>query len=222
MEEWAPRILQPNEEFQLKVLYVNDPETTQRWDRVTGKNRTTFEITEKDFTMPNTDSDTGNNNIVGLDTKANRLEGQSNQELALIVIVNSALIELLEKANKQKTQPTKISPKELANMKKTYEAASAFTAMVNKRFNKSSAYKDFELMHQAIDYDVKSNQANNNRSRQCHSKHSTFNENSDDDEPPPPCKRQKSGFKSVVTACRNESDDDTCSPRSKSLSLNIE
>jgi hypothetical protein len=121
--------------------------------------------------------------------------------------VNSALIELLEKANKRKTQPKKKSPKELANMKKSYDPASAFTAMVNKTFNKGSAYKDFELMHQAIDYDFKSNQANNNRSRQLHFEHSTSDENSDDDEPPPPCKRQKSGFKSVVTARRNECDD---------------
>ncbi len=190
----------------MKVLYVNDPETAQRWDRVTGKICTTFKITEKDFTISNTDSDTGNNDIKGLDTKANRHEGQSNQELALIV--NSALIELLEKANKQKTQPKKNSPKESANMKNTYDTASAFTAMVNETFNKSGAYKDFELMHQAIDYDGKSNQANNNRSRQLHSEHSTSDKNSDDDEPPPPCKKQKPGFKSVVTAHRNESDDD--------------
>jgi hypothetical protein len=80
--------------------------------------------------------------------------------------------------------------------------------MVNKTFNKSGAYEDFELMHQAIDYDVESNQAINNRSRQLHSIHSTSNENSDDDEPPPPCKGQKFGFKSIVTACHNESDDD--------------
>ncbi len=40
-------------------------------------------------------------------------------------------------------------------MKKTYDAASAFTSMVNKMFNKSIAYENFELMHQAIDYDVK-------------------------------------------------------------------
>ncbi len=97
----------------MKELCVNDPETAQRWDRVTGKKCTTFKITEKDFTISNTDSNTGNNNINGLDTKANRHEGQSNQELALIV--NSALIELLEKPNKQKTQPKKNSPKELAN-----------------------------------------------------------------------------------------------------------
>ena len=80
--------------------------------------------------------------------------------------------------------------------------------MMNKTFNKSGAKEDFEQMHQAIDYDVKSNQANNNQPRQCHSKHSTSKGNSDDDKPPPPCKRQKSGFKSVVTACRNESDGD--------------
>ncbi len=93
-------------------------------------------------------------------------------------------------------------------MKNTSDTADAYTSMVNKTFNKSGAYKVFELMHQAIDYDVKSNQANNNRLRQLHSKHSTSDENSDDDEPPPPCMRQRSGFKSVVTACRNESDDD--------------
>ncbi len=89
----------------MKILYVNDPEPAHRCDRVTRKKCTTFEITEKDFTIPNTDSDTGNNDIEALDTKAIRHEGQSNQELALIV--NSALIKLLEKANKQKTQPKK-------------------------------------------------------------------------------------------------------------------
>ena len=86
-------ILQPNKEFQLKGLYDNDPETAHHWDRVTGKKCTTFEITETDFTTPNTDCDTGNNHIKGLDTKANRHEGQSNQELALIL--NSALVKLL-------------------------------------------------------------------------------------------------------------------------------
>jgi hypothetical protein len=37
LEEWALRILQSNQEFQLKVLYVNDPEKAQHWDRVTEK-----------------------------------------------------------------------------------------------------------------------------------------------------------------------------------------
>jgi hypothetical protein len=70
------------------------------------------------------------------------------------------------------------------------------------------AHKELELVHQAIDYDAKSNEANNNRSRQCYSKHSTSNEKSDDDEPPPPCTRQKPGFQSAVTVCCNESDND--------------
>ncbi len=109
LEEWALCILQPNQDFQLKGLYDNDPETAQHWDRVTGKKCTTFKITEKDFTISNTDSEIGNNDIEGLDTKAKRHEGQSNQELALIV--NSALIKLLEKANKQKKQPKKILQK---------------------------------------------------------------------------------------------------------------
>ncbi len=74
---------------------------------MTGKKCSIFKITEKDFTISNTDSDTRNNDIEGLNTKANIHDGQSNQELALIV--NSALIELLEKANKQQTQPKKIS-----------------------------------------------------------------------------------------------------------------
>jgi hypothetical protein len=100
----------------LKGLYDNDPETAQHWDRVQGKKCTNFKITEKNFTISNTASEAGNNYIKGLDTKANRHEGQSNPELTLIVM--SALIEFLEKANKQKKQPKQISLKELANMKK--------------------------------------------------------------------------------------------------------
>jgi hypothetical protein len=51
LEEWALHILQPDQEFQLKELYDNDPETAQRWDRVMeGKKLTTFKITTKIFT----------------------------------------------------------------------------------------------------------------------------------------------------------------------------
>jgi hypothetical protein len=48
----------------------------------------------------NIDGNTENDNLNGLDTNTNRHEGQSNQELALIV--NTALIESLKKAEKQK------------------------------------------------------------------------------------------------------------------------
>ncbi len=103
LEEWALRILQPDQEFQLKELYNKDPETAQRWDRVMeGKKRSTFKITTKIFTAAedNIDDNTENNNLDGLDTNGNGHEGQSNQELALIV--NTALFKSLRKAEKQK------------------------------------------------------------------------------------------------------------------------
>ncbi len=103
LEEWALRILQPDQEFQLKELYNDDPETAQRWDRVMeGKKCATFKITTKIFTAAkdNIDGNTENNDLNGLDTNANRHEGQSNQELALIV--NTTLIKALQKAEKRK------------------------------------------------------------------------------------------------------------------------
>ncbi len=46
MEEWALRILQPDQKFQMKELYDNDPETAQHWDGVMeGKKCATFKIT---------------------------------------------------------------------------------------------------------------------------------------------------------------------------------
>ncbi len=103
LEEWVLCILQPDQEFQLKELYNNDPETAQQWDRVMeGKKCTNFKITKKIFTAAkdNIDGNTENDNFDGLDTNANRHEGQSNQELALIV--NTALIKSLQKAEKRK------------------------------------------------------------------------------------------------------------------------
>jgi hypothetical protein len=78
LEEWAVCILQPNQEFQLKELYNNDPETAQHWDRVVQvKKHTTFEITTNIFTAANNniDGETENNNVEGLDTNADRHEG---------------------------------------------------------------------------------------------------------------------------------------------------
>jgi hypothetical protein len=76
-----------------------------------GKKRATFEITTKIFTAAkdNIDGNTEKDNLNGLDTNANRHEGQSNQELALIV--NTALIKSLQKAEKQKKRAKKIHQK---------------------------------------------------------------------------------------------------------------
>ncbi len=61
-----------------------------------------FNITTKDFTAgdDNIDGNTKNDNLNRLDTTTNRHEGQSNQELTLVV--NTFLIESLQKADKGK------------------------------------------------------------------------------------------------------------------------
>jgi hypothetical protein len=67
-------------------------------------------------------------------------------------------------------------------------------ALVNKTFNRSISYKDFELKNEATVYEVKSkNQANNKRSKGSF-EDSKSNDSYDDDKPPPPSKKQKSGF----------------------------
>jgi hypothetical protein len=61
-----------------------------------------------------------------------------------------------------------------------------FTTMVNKTFNKSIPYKDFELMNEATVYEVKSkNQANSKRSRG-NSEDLKSDDSYDDDKSPPP------------------------------------
>jgi hypothetical protein len=104
LEEWVLRILQPDQdqEFQLKELYDNDAETTRRWDKVVKEKKpATFIITTNNFTAgkDNIEGNTKNDDLNGLNTNTNRHEGQSNQELALMV--NTVLIESLQKADKR-------------------------------------------------------------------------------------------------------------------------
>ncbi len=104
LEECVLRILQPekDQEFQLKELYDDDAETTWHWDRVVqGKKPAPVNITTKNFTAgKDIDGNIKNNNLDGLDTNTNRHEGQSSQELTLVVSI--FLIESLQKADKRK------------------------------------------------------------------------------------------------------------------------
>jgi hypothetical protein len=184
LEEWALHILQPDQEFQLKELYDNDPETAQRWDRVMEwKKCATFKVTTKVFTAAkdNIDGNTDHDKLDGLDNNANRHEGQSNQELALIV--NTALIKSLQKAEKQKKLAKTISPKELTNMKKAYDAASAFTTIMSNTLDKSIPYKDFEEMNQDmlrwVNLTIEENPTGDG------DKNSSNNSSSEDEAPPP-------------------------------------
>ncbi len=73
-----------------------------------GKKPTPFNITTKNFTAgkDNIDGNTKNDDLDGPDTNTNRHEGQSKQELTLVV--NTFLIESLQKADKQKKLAKKI------------------------------------------------------------------------------------------------------------------
>jgi hypothetical protein len=83
-----------------------------------------------------------------------------------------------------------------------------FIAMVNERYNKPVPYEGFNLMNEAIVYEVKSkNQAKNKQSRG-NSEDSKSNDSYDDDKPPPASKKQKSGFKSAITTSHEESNND--------------
>jgi hypothetical protein len=69
---------------------------------VKGKKPAPFNITTKKFTAgkDNIDGNTKNDDLSELDTNTNRHEGQSNQELTLVV--NIFLIESLQRADKRK------------------------------------------------------------------------------------------------------------------------
>jgi hypothetical protein len=64
LEEWALRILKPQQEFQLRGLYENDDETKTPWKRVTGNTaQATFSITNMDFTTASIGSESENKDV---------------------------------------------------------------------------------------------------------------------------------------------------------------
>jgi hypothetical protein len=91
LEEWALRILYPNEALQMNKLYNEDSETAQRLDRVISsqreKHQKMFKITTTVFpsAKDRIDSNTENGDLKGLDTNTNRNDGLSSQQLALMV-----------------------------------------------------------------------------------------------------------------------------------------
>jgi hypothetical protein len=119
--------------------------------------------------------------------------------------VNTALIESLQKAEKQKKLAKRNSPKELANIKKSYDHASTFTTIMSNTLDKSIPYKDFEEMNQdmlhQVDLTIEENPTGD-------SDENSSNNSSSEDEAPPPKKKQKSSFKSVLKTRGEESDND--------------
>ena len=129
------------------------------------------------------DSNSENEDLKGLDTNTNRNEGFSTHQLALMV--NKVLIESLEKADKQKKMAKKHSLKDIKNMKKTFNAASAFTTIMSNMLDKSNGYKDFEEMNQDILHQVNTTTEENPT---VENKKKSSNSNSSGEEDPPPKK----------------------------------
>jgi hypothetical protein len=65
-------------------------------------------------------------------------------------MVNAALLDCVNKAEKQRSQQRPMNPNELNNLKKVFDAASAMTAIVNQLPNNTETYNNFKDMHHDI------------------------------------------------------------------------
>ncbi len=110
LEEWALRILKPNQVVQLQKLVEADSETASRIERVQGEILQEFKITTTDFTADTNDVETEINNLAKLDTYTKRNKNLSVYKLAHQV--NQLINESLEKAtNQQKKAKKNLQPK---------------------------------------------------------------------------------------------------------------
>jgi hypothetical protein len=65
-------------------------------------------------------------------------------------MVNAALLDCINKAEKQKSQQRPWKNKELNNLTKVFDAASEMTAIVNQLPNNTETYDKFKDMHHGI------------------------------------------------------------------------
>jgi hypothetical protein len=120
-------------------------------------------------------------------------------------MVNKVLIESLEKADKKKKMAKKHSLKNIENMNKSYNAASAFTTLMSKLLDKSVGYEDFEEMNQDMLHQVNLTTEENPT---VENKQKSSDSNSSEDEDPPPPKKRKSSLLSVHKTHEEDSDNE--------------
>jgi hypothetical protein len=65
-------------------------------------------------------------------------------------MVNAALLDCVNKAEKRKSQQRPQKKNELNNLKKVFDAASAITAILNWLPNNTETYNNFKDMHHGI------------------------------------------------------------------------
>jgi len=79
----------------------------------------------------------------------NPKQNKSKLKLELVQIINTAIDDVLSKAEKKKTAGKKMSKQVFTEVKNIFDAASAMTALVNKDFEKT--YTDFYKMPGGIE-----------------------------------------------------------------------
>ena len=91
-------------------------------------------------------------------------------------------------------------------MKKAYDAASAFTTIMNNKLDRRVPYKDFTEMNQGmlcqVNLTIEKNPTDDG------DESSSEGGSSSEDEAPPPKKKQKLSFKSVLKTHGEESDNE--------------
>jgi hypothetical protein len=91
-------------------------------------------------------------------------------------------------------------------MKKTYDAASTFTTIMNNTLDRNIPYEDFTEMNQDVLHQV--NLTIEKKPTDDGDESSSEGGSSSEDEAPPPKKKQKLSFKSVLKTHGEESDNE--------------
>jgi hypothetical protein len=79
----------------------------------------------------------------------NPKQNKSKLKLELVQIINTAIGDVLSKAEKKKTAGKKMSKQVFTEVKNIFDTALAMTALMNKDFKKT--YTDFYKMHGGIE-----------------------------------------------------------------------
>jgi hypothetical protein len=133
----------------LENLYNKDKETSRHFDHaIQVLKNDTFQITDNVTTKATNSNDIENPDLKGLNTSVERQQGV--QTCDLIGMVNAALLDCNNKAEKRRSQQRPMKPNELNNLKKVFDAASAMAAIVNLLPNNTETYNNFKDMHHGI------------------------------------------------------------------------
>ena len=79
-------------------------------------------------------------------------QNQSKQKPELVQIINTAIVDVLRKADIKKPAGKKMSKKIVAEMKNIYDTALAMTALVNKEFG--NTYTNFYKMRRGMEEEI--------------------------------------------------------------------